>query len=114
MPRRSANPDQSRVMIDDILQIVGRYYNVSRADFLSPHRARSVVVPRQIAMYLAKKIAARSLYEIGRRFGGRDHSTVFHAVRKIEEQIKGGERLAREVALLIRLIEQQRAAVLAG
>ena len=58
-------------------------------------------------MYLAKKLTARSLPEIGRRFGGRDHSTVLHAVRKIEEQMKGDERLAREVALLVRLIEQQ-------
>jgi chromosomal replication initiator protein len=57
-------------------------------------------------MYLAKKMTARSLPEIGRRFGGRDHSTVLHAVRKIEEQIKTDDRLAREVALLIRLVEQ--------
>jgi chromosomal replication initiator protein len=58
-------------------------------------------------MYLAKKLTARSLPEIGRRFGGRDHSTVLHAVRKIEEQMKGDDRLSREVALLTRLIEQQ-------
>jgi chromosomal replication initiator protein len=57
-------------------------------------------------MYLAKKMTARSLPEIGRRFGGRDHSTVLHAVRKIEDQIKTDDRLAREVALLIRLVEQ--------
>ena len=81
----SANPDQCRVRIDDILKVVGRHYNVARADLLSPRRARSVVVPRQIGMYLAKKLTPRSLPEIGRRFGGRDHSTVLHAVRKIEE-----------------------------
>jgi chromosomal replication initiator protein len=52
-------------------------------------------------------LTARSLPEIGRRFGGRDHSTVLHAVRKIDEQMKGDEKLAREVALLIRLVEQQ-------
>jgi chromosomal replication initiator protein len=103
----SANPDQCRIRIDDILKIVGRHYNVARADLLSPRRARSVVVPRQIGMYLAKKLTPRSLPEIGRRFGGRDHSTVLHAVRKIEELIKSDDRLAREVALLIRLIEQQ-------
>jgi len=102
----SANPDQCRIKIDDILKIVGRHYNVARTDLLSPRRARTVVVPRQIGMYLAKKMTARSLPEIGRRFGGRDHSTVLHAVRKIEEQIKTDDRLAREVALLIRLIEQ--------
>jgi chromosomal replication initiator protein len=103
----SANPDQCRIRIDDILKIVGRHYNVARADLLSPRRARSVVVPRQVGMYLAKKLTPRSLPEIGRRFGGRDHSTVLHAVRKIEELIKTDDRLAREVALLIRLIEQQ-------
>ena len=102
----SANPDQCRVKIDDILKIIGRHYNVARTDLLSPRRARTVVVPRQIGMYLAKKMTARSLPEIGRRFGGRDHSTVLHAVRKIEEQIKTDDRLAREVALLIRLVEQ--------
>jgi chromosomal replication initiator protein len=101
-----ANPDGSRVKIDDILKVVGRHFNVGRTDLLSPRRARSVVVPRQIGMYLAKKMTARSLPEIGRRFGGRDHSTVLHAVRKIEDQIKTDDRLAREVALLIRLVEQ--------
>ena len=87
----SANPDQCRVRIDDILKIVGRHFNVARTDLLSPRRARSIVVPRQIGMYLAKKMTSRSLPEIGRRFGGRDHSTVLHAVRKIEDQIKTDE-----------------------
>lgn len=101
-----ASPDGSRIKIDDILKIIGRHFNVGRTDLLSPRRARSVVVPRQIGMYLAKKMTARSLPEIGRRFGGRDHSTVLHAVRKIEDQIKTDDKLAREVALLIRLVEQ--------
>jgi chromosomal replication initiator protein len=100
------NPDQCRVKIDDILKIVGRHYNVARSDLLSPRRSRAVVVPRQIGMYLAKKLTPRSLPEIGRRFGGRDHSTVLHAVRKIEDQMRTDDRLARDVALLIRLIEQ--------
>jgi chromosomal replication initiator protein len=99
-------PDQCRVKIEDILRIVGRHYNVARSDLLSPRRSRSVVVPRQVGMYLAKKLTPRSLPEIGRRFGGRDHSTVLHAVRKIEEQLRSDDRLAREVALLIHLIEQ--------
>jgi chromosomal replication initiator protein len=103
----SANPDQCRIKIDDILKIVGRHFNVARTDLLSPRRARSVVVPRQVGMYLAKKMTSRSLPEIGRRFGGRDHSTVLHAVRKIDDQIKTDDRLAKEVALLIRLVEQQ-------
>jgi chromosomal replication initiator protein len=99
--------DVTRIRIDDILKIVGRHYNVARADLLSPRRARSIVRPRQVGMYLAKKLTPRSLPEIGRRFGGRDHSTVLHAVRKIEELILTDEQLAREVALLMRLIEQQ-------
>ena len=101
------NQDPSRIKIDDILKVVGRHYNVAKADLLSPRRARTVVVPRQIGMYLAKKLTSRSLPEIGRRFGGRDHSTVLHAVRKIDEQIKTDENLAKDVALLIRLVEQQ-------
>jgi chromosomal replication initiator protein len=101
------NPDQCRVKIEDILKVIGRHYNVPRADLLSARRARAVVVPRQIGMYLAKKLTPRSLPEIGRRFGGRDHSTVLHAVRKIEDLLRTDDRLAREVALLIRLIEQQ-------
>jgi chromosomal replication initiator protein len=84
----------------------GRHYNVTRADLLSPRRARAIVRPRQIGMYLAKKLTSRSLPEIGRRFGNRDHSTVLHAVRKIEELMQGDEKLAREVSLLSRLIEQ--------
>jgi chromosomal replication initiator protein len=58
-------------------------------------------------MYLAKKLTSRSLPEIGRRFGGRDHSTVLHAVRKIDEQMRSDENLAKDVATLIRLVEQQ-------
>ena len=99
--------DGARVRIEDILKLIGRHYNIARADILSPRRARSIVRPRQVGMYLAKKLTPRSLPEIGRRFGGRDHSTVLHAVRKIEELMLTDDRLAGEVALLIRLIEQQ-------
>lgn len=98
--------EMTRVRIDDILRIIGRHYNVPRADLLSPRRARSIVRPRQVGMYLAKKLTPRSLPEIGRRFGGRDHSTVLHAVRKIEGLLKTDDQLAREVNLLAKLIEQ--------
>jgi chromosomal replication initiator protein len=97
----------TRVRIDDILQVIGRHYNVSRTDLLSPRRDRSIVRPRQVGMYLAKKLTSRSLPEIGKRFGGRDHSTVLHAVRKIEGMLGKDDGLAREVALLAKLIEQQ-------
>jgi chromosomal replication initiator protein len=106
--RESASiTDGGRIKIEDILKVIGRHYNVAKADLLSPRRARTVVVPRQVGMYLAKKLTSRSLPEIGRRFGGRDHSTVLHAVRKVDDQIRKDDKLAREVALLIRLVEQQ-------
>ena len=75
--------EPKRVKIEDIQRIVARQYNVSRADLLSSRRTANVVRPRQVAMYLAKTLTLRSLPEIGRRFGGRDHTTVLHAVRKI-------------------------------
>jgi chromosomal replication initiator protein len=99
-------PDQGKIKIDDIMKVVGRHFNVQKADLLSPRRARSVVVPRQIGMYLSKKLTSRSLPEIGRKFGGRDHSTVLHAVRKIDERMRVDDKLAKDVALLIRLCEQ--------
>ena len=102
----SQGQDQGRIKIDDILKVVGRHYNVSKNDLLSPRRARNVVVPRQIGMYLAKKLTSRSLPEIGRRFGGRDHSTVLHAVRKIDDLMRADEKLAKDLTQLIRLIEQ--------
>ncbi len=98
--------DIQRIKIDDILKVVGRHFNVPKSDLLSPRRARSIVRPRQIGMYLAKTLTTRSLPEIGRRFGGRDHSTVLHAVRKIEELMQSDEKMAREVTLLVRLLEQ--------
>ena len=73
-----------RVKIEDIQKLVASHYSVSRADILSSRRTAAVVKPRQVAMFLAKMLTLRSLPEIGRRFGGRDHTTVLHAVRKIE------------------------------
>jgi chromosomal replication initiator protein len=89
-----------RVRIEDIQRIVARHYNVSRSDLLSSRRTANVVRPRQIAMYLAKTLTLRSLPEIGRRFGGRDHTTVLHAVRKIEGLIGKDNTLAAEIEVL--------------
>jgi chromosomal replication initiator protein len=86
-----------RIRIEDILKIVSRHYGVSRNDILSERRHRSVVWPRQIGMYLAKQMTARSLPEIGRRFGNRDHTTVLHAIRKIEGQISSNAQLKDEI-----------------
>ena len=89
-----------RVLIDEIQRIVIRHYNVSRSDLLSARRTANVVRPRQIGMYLAKTLTLRSLPEIGRRFGGRDHTTVLHAVRKIEGLIGTDTTLAAEIEVL--------------
>lgn len=96
--------DQKRVRIEDIQRIVARQFNVSKQDLLSNRRTRVIVRPRQIAMYLAKMMTPRSLPEIGRRFGGRDHTTVLHAVRKIEALTTDDQKLSHEIELLKRLI----------
>ena len=102
---RSGEP--RRVRIEDIQRIVARHYNVSKTELLSNRRTRSIVKPRQVAMYLAKVMTPRSLPEIGRRFGGRDHTTVLHAVRKIEGMSGDDKQLAQEIELLKRLIGEQ-------
>ena len=91
--------DNKRVRIEDIQRIVARQFNVSRNDLLSNRRTRVIVRPRQIAMYLAKVMTPRSLPEIGRRFGGRDHTTVLHAVRKIETLTSEDQKLSHEIEL---------------
>ncbi|MBO6756414.1 MAG: chromosomal replication initiator protein DnaA [Roseibium sp.] len=100
---RSSEP--RRVKIEDIQRVVSKHYNVSKADLLSARRTRTIVRPRQIAMYLAKVMTPRSLPEIGRRFGNRDHTTVLHAVRKIEELVQADPALAQEIELLKRMID---------
>ncbi|HEY0441058.1 MAG TPA: chromosomal replication initiator protein DnaA [Xanthobacteraceae bacterium] len=96
--------EPKRVKIEDIQRMVARHFNVSRADMLSSRRTANVVRPRQIAMYLAKMLTLRSLPEIGRRFGGRDHTTVLHAVRKIESLADKDQALADEIDVLKRML----------
>jgi chromosomal replication initiator protein len=98
--------EPKRVKIEDIQRIVARHYNVSRGDLLSSRRTANVVRPRQVAMYLAKTLTLRSLPEIGRRFGGRDHTTVLHAVRKIEHLVGNDTALAEEVETLKRQLQE--------
>jgi chromosomal replication initiator protein len=98
--------EPKRVKIEDIQRVVARQYNVSRADLLSSRRTANVVRPRQVAMYLAKTLTLRSLPEIGRRFGGRDHTTVLHAVRKIENLVTTDGALAEEIELLKRQLQE--------
>lgn len=98
--------DTRKIKIEDIQRVVAKHFNVTKADLLSSRRARAVVRPRQIAMYLAKQLTPRSLPEIGRRFGGRDHTTVLHAVRKVEELMSDDADLANEIDLLKRMLEE--------
>jgi len=98
--------DPRKVKIEEIQRIVARHYNVSRSDLLSSRRTANVVRPRQVAMYLAKTLTLRSLPEIGRRFGGRDHTTVLHAVRKIEHLVGNDTSLADEVESLKRQLQE--------
>ena len=94
-----------KVTIDEIIRKVSDHYNLRMTDLLSPRRARSVARPRQVAMFLAKTLTSKSLPEIGRRFGGRDHTTVIHAVKKIEELKSIDNQIAEDVELLRRMLE---------
>ena len=93
-----------RVTIDEIQRKVAEHFNMRVADMYSERRARAVARPRQIAMFLAKQLTQRSLPEIGRKFGGRDHTTVMHAVKKVEELIATDRSFADDVELLRRTL----------
>ena len=96
---------ERRVTIEEIQKQVAAHFNVRVSDMHSARRARSVARPRQVAMFLAKSLTTRSLPEIGRMFGGRDHTTVMHAVRKIEELTSRDTALCEDVELLRRMLE---------
>lgn len=93
-----------RITIDEIQRKVAEHYNLRITDMHSARRARNVARPRQVAMYLAKQLTARSLPEIGRKFGGRDHTTVMHAVRKIEELMEEDAQIAQDVDIVRRAL----------
>jgi chromosomal replication initiator protein len=93
---------EKRVTVDDIQKAVAEHYSLRQADLLSERRNRAIARPRQAAMWLAKQLTTRSLPDIGRRFGGRDHTTVIHAVRRIEELKAGDPVLARDLETLTR------------
>ncbi|SDE55268.1 chromosomal replication initiator protein DnaA [Rhodospira trueperi] len=94
-----------RLTIEEIQKKVAEHYNVRVADMSSARRSRAVARPRQVAMYLSKQLTQRSLPEIGRKFGGRDHTTVMHAVKKIEELSQTDAAFAEDVDLLRRMLE---------
>jgi chromosomal replication initiator protein len=94
-----------KVTIEEIIRKVAEHYNLRMSDLLSTRRTRTIARPRQVAMYLSKKLTSKSLPEIGRRFGGRDHTTVIHAVRKIEDLRAHDSQIAEDVELLRRMLE---------
>jgi chromosomal replication initiator protein len=96
--------NERRVTIDEIQRRVAEHFNIKLVEMTSSRRARVVARPRQVAMYLAKQLTQRSLPEIGRKFGGRDHTTVMHAVRKIEELTRSDRALAEDVDVLQRML----------
>jgi chromosomal replication initiator protein len=96
--------NERRVTIEEIQKRVAEHYSIRLADMHSARRARAVARPRQVAMYLAKQLTPRSLPEIGRKFGGRDHTTVMYAIRKIEELRTGDPTLSEDIETLRRLL----------
>ncbi|MBK6468831.1 MAG: chromosomal replication initiator protein DnaA [Rhodobacter sp.] len=94
-----------KLTIEEIQRKVAEHYNIRLSDMIGPKRMRTIARPRQVAMYLAKQLTSRSLPEIGRRFGGRDHTTIMHGVRKIEELMASDSQLADDLQLLKRLLQ---------
>ena len=94
-----------RITIEEIQKRVAEHFNIKLAEMSSARRSRQVARPRQIAMYLAKQLTSRSLPEIGRKFGGRDHTTVMHAVKKVEELKGADQSFSEDVELLRRMLQ---------
>jgi len=96
---------ERKITVEEIQRKVSEYYNIRMSDIIGPKRLRSYARPRQVAMYLCKQLTSRSLPEIGRRFGGRDHTTVMHGVRRIEELKTIDGQIAEDVEMLRRALE---------
>ena len=94
-----------KITVEEIQRKVSDHFNIRLSDMIGPKRVRTFARPRQIAMYLSKQLTSRSLPEIGRRFGGRDHTTVMHGVRKIEELKQKDSQIADDLELLRRSLE---------
>ena len=94
-----------KITIEEIQRKVSEHYSIRLSDMIGPKRLRTIARPRQVAMYLAKQLTPRSLPEIGRRFGGRDHTTIIHGVRKIEELMSIDSQLSDDLKLLKRMLQ---------
>jgi chromosomal replication initiator protein len=98
--------NEKRITIDEIQKKVAAHYSVRLADMSSSRRSRQISLPRQVAMFLAKKLTRHSLPEIGKNFGDRDHTTVLHAIKKIEELTASDSSLAEDIRLLSHVLEK--------
>ena len=98
------NDNKKSINVESIQNIVAVYFNLNIQEMLSPRRSRSLARPRQIAMYLAKKYTTNSLPEIGRKFSNRDHTTVIHAVKKIDELIKNDNEIKHSITEIIKIL----------
>ena len=105
MLRDKLRANERRVTIEEIQQEVAKYYNIRVPEMISARRAQIVTRPRHVAMYLAKELTSRSLPEIGRKFGNRDHTTVLHAVRRVRKLRAGDSEFSEGVELLKRRLE---------
>jgi chromosomal replication initiator protein len=96
---------ERKITVEEIQRKVSEHYNIRLSDMIGPKRLRTYARPRQIAMYLAKQMTSRSLPEIGRRFGGRDHTTVMHGVKRVEELKVQDGQIAEDLEMLRRALE---------
>ena len=96
----TATPEQKRITIQQILDVVTKYYNVRLSDLQSKKRHKSIAFPRQVCMFLARRHTRYSLEEIGGYFGGRDHTTVLHAVRTVNQDVKDDAEIAEQITRL--------------
>lgn len=95
-----ADPDPNKIRMDDIVKVVSNHFEVTSLDIHSHRRLKSVIRPRHVAMYLCRVLTTRSMPEIGKYFNGRDHSTVFHAIKGIEDVMRKDSQFSKEVTLL--------------
>jgi chromosomal replication initiator protein len=97
--------NDKRLTVEDIQRVVANHYNVKMSDMHSARRSVSIARPRQVAMYLSKQLTSKSLPEIGRKFGGKDHTTVMHAIKRIEEMRGNDAEMQEDLDLLGRMLQ---------
>ncbi len=96
--------NNKKITLIDIKEVVANYYNISLEDLVSKKKTKNIAYPRQVAMYIARKLTDYSLPKLGEEFGGRDHSTVLHAYNKVEEDIESSQEVKKNVDDLISML----------